>query len=130
MKLPRYFERRRYQVVRPSPSAAAMTRLLERLAAAKRPLMMLGGGGWTAEACDDIRAFAAEQARRFRDDAPTTAGEAATIILEGVKADAWRILVGGDAHRLDALVRASPEEAYEPDFFQRFAKEVGWRLGT
>src|SRR5260370_16189905 len=49
---------RRYQVVRPNPSAAAMTRLRERLAQAKRPLMMLGGGGWTAEACHDIRAFA------------------------------------------------------------------------
>jgi NAD(P)-dependent dehydrogenase (short-subunit alcohol dehydrogenase family) len=78
---------------------------------------------------EDIRAFAAEQARRFRDDAPTTAAQAATIILDGVKADAWRILVGADAQRLDALVRASPEEAYESDFFQRFAKEVGWRLG-
>jgi acetolactate synthase-1/2/3 large subunit len=48
----------RYQVVRPSPSAAAMARLRERLAQAKRPMMMLGGGGWSAEACDDIRAFA------------------------------------------------------------------------
>jgi NAD(P)-dependent dehydrogenase (short-subunit alcohol dehydrogenase family) len=79
---------------------------------------------------DDIHAFAAEQARRFRDEAPTTAAQAATIILDGVKADAWRILVGTDAQQLDALVRASPEDAYEPDFFQRFAKEVGWRLGT
>ena len=49
----------------------------------------------------DIQAMVAERARRFRDDAPTTAAAAATIILDGVKADRWRILVGEDAHRLD-----------------------------
>jgi len=48
----------RYQVVRPSPSAVAMTRLRELLAAAKRPLMMVGGGGWSKQATLDIVAFA------------------------------------------------------------------------
>jgi acetolactate synthase I/II/III large subunit len=47
-----------YQVVRPSPSAAAMTRLRALLAKAKRPLMLVGGGGWSAEATRDIVAFA------------------------------------------------------------------------
>jgi NAD(P)-dependent dehydrogenase (short-subunit alcohol dehydrogenase family) len=56
----------------------------------------------------------------FRQAAPTTAAEAATIILDGVKAGRWRILVGEDAHRLDALVRADPEGAYEPGFFVLF----------
>jgi hypothetical protein len=77
----------------------------------------------------DIQALAAERARRFIDDAPTTAAEAATIILDGVKADRWRILVGKDAHRLDEMVRHSPEQAYDLDFFQRFAAQSGWRLG-
>jgi len=77
----------------------------------------------------DIQALAAERARRFVEDAPTTAAEAATIILNGVKADRWRILVGKDAHRLDELVRQSPERAYDLDFFQSFAAETGWRLG-
>jgi hypothetical protein len=77
-----------------------------------------------------IRALAAEQARRFLEEAPTTAAEAATIILDGVKADRWRILVGEDAKKMDALVRADPEAAYSPEFFQRLASEVGWRLGT
>jgi hypothetical protein len=58
-----------------------------------------------------------------------TAAAAATVILDGVKAERWRILVGDDAHKLDAKVRAAPEEAYTPDFFQSFAAEVGWRLG-
>ena len=79
---------------------------------------------------DAIRAGAAEQHRRFLEDAPTTAAEAATIILEGVKADRWRILVGDDAARMDALVRADPEAAYTPEFFAVLAKDVGWRLGS
>ena len=35
----------------------------------------------------------------FRNTAPTTAAEAATIILDGVRAGQWRILVGEDARR-------------------------------
>jgi hypothetical protein len=79
---------------------------------------------------EQIQMAVADQARRFRDDAPTTAAQAATIILDGVKKDDWRILVGDDAHQLDKLVRQAPEHAYEPDFFQRFAAEAGWRIGT
>ncbi len=75
-----------------------------------------------------LGAMVAEQARRFRDEAPMTAAQAATVILDGVRARRWRILVGDDAHHLDSIVRAHPENAYEPDFFQRFAEEVGWRL--
>ena len=77
----------------------------------------------------DIQALAIERTRRFLEEAPTTAAEAATIILDGVKADRWRILVGKDAQRLDELVRQSPERAYDLDFFQSFAAESGWRLG-
>ncbi|HEY4985196.1 MAG TPA: short-chain dehydrogenase, partial [Bradyrhizobium sp.] len=64
-----------------------------------------------------------------REDAPTTAAAAAKIILDGVKAGHWRILVGDDAHRLDERVRATPERAYDAEFYQRFAEEAGWRLG-
>jgi NAD(P)-dependent dehydrogenase (short-subunit alcohol dehydrogenase family) len=52
----------------------------------------------------------------FHDMAPTTAAEAATVILDGVRNDRWRILVGDDAHRLDEAVRAHPEVAYEAGF--------------
>jgi NAD(P)-dependent dehydrogenase (short-subunit alcohol dehydrogenase family) len=76
-----------------------------------------------------LQAMVAEQHRRFLEEAPTTAAEAATIILDGVKADRWRILVGEDAHRMDAMVRKDPEAAYSPEFFAVLAKEVGWRLG-
>lgn len=60
--------------------------------------------------------LAAERATAFRDSAPTTAAQAAGIILDGVRAERWRILVGKDAEYLDKLVRAAPEHAYEPSF--------------
>ena len=57
-----------------------------------------------------------QRAIDFRDQAPTTAEQAATIILDGVRAGRWRILVGDDAQRLDGMVRADPEGAYEDSF--------------
>jgi NAD(P)-dependent dehydrogenase (short-subunit alcohol dehydrogenase family) len=77
---------------------------------------------------DDIRKMVAERERRFLEEAPTSAAEAARIILDGVKADQWRILVGHDAEKIDELVRAAPEDAYEQDFFDRFVAEAGWRV--
>ena len=79
---------------------------------------------------DDIRKLVTERDRRFREDAPTSAAEAATIILDGVKAERWRILVGEDAHIIDELVRNTPERAYDTDFFEDFATKAGWRIGT
>jgi hypothetical protein len=78
---------------------------------------------------DDIQKIALDRARSFREEAPTSAAAAAKIILDGVKAERWRILVGDDAHRLDERVRQTPEQAYEPEFYQSFVAEVGWRLG-
>ena len=49
----------------------------------------------------------------FRDNAPVSAAEAATVILDGVRADRWRILVGDDAHALDEGVRNDPAAAYD-----------------
>ncbi|NKB97629.1 MAG: SDR family NAD(P)-dependent oxidoreductase [Pseudomonadales bacterium] len=65
---------------------------------------------------DHIREMMHQRAIAFRDKAPTSAKEAANIILDGVREERWRILVGDDAYHLDALVRRAPEEAYEPDF--------------
>ncbi len=92
---------------------------------------MMKSFGMDADALTDaqIQALSVERARRFHDDAPTSATQAATIILDGVKAETWRILVGDDAHKLDAKVRGAPERAYDADFFETFSKEVGWRLG-
>ena len=74
-----------------------------------------------AELSDDqIRARVAEFAKRFSDDAPKSAAEAATIIVDGVKAERWRILVGKAAEFLDERVRAAPEEAYNAAFHETF----------
>jgi NAD(P)-dependent dehydrogenase (short-subunit alcohol dehydrogenase family) len=78
---------------------------------------------------DDIRAKMTERARSFLEEAPTSASTAATIILDGVKADRWRILVGEDAHKIDEWVRRSPERAYDADAFEELVAKVGWRLG-
>jgi hypothetical protein len=78
---------------------------------------------------EDIQNIALDRARSFRDEAPTSAAAAARVILDGVKAERWRILVGDDAKRLDERVRQTPENAYTPEFYQSFAAEVGWRLG-
>jgi NAD(P)-dependent dehydrogenase (short-subunit alcohol dehydrogenase family) len=49
----------------------------------------------------------------FRDKAPLSAAEAATVILDGVRSGTWRILVGQDAATIDERIRANPEAAYD-----------------
>jgi acetolactate synthase-1/2/3 large subunit len=49
---------RSYQPVQASPSAAQIDTVRSMLAAAKKPLVLLGGGGWTQQACADLQAFA------------------------------------------------------------------------
>ncbi len=68
---------------------------------------------------DHIRAAVHQFGVDFRDKAPTSAEQAAEIILDGLRNDRWRILVGDDAHRLDEMVRAEPEQAYEAEFAGR-----------
>ena len=73
------------------------------------------GAGMLAEgaSADDLRQMLVQANADFRDKAPVSAAEAAAIILDGVRAGAWRILVGEDAKKLDAAVRAKPEAAYD-----------------
>ena len=62
---------------------------------------------------DQLRQMVKMMGEMFRNTAPLTAAQAATIILDGVRAGKWRILVGDDAHQLDERVRANPEAAYD-----------------
>lgn len=64
----------------------------------------------------------------FREMAPMSAKDAARVILDGVRAERWRILVGRDAEILDRMVRETPEEAYEASFMQRLVAESGWKV--
>jgi hypothetical protein len=77
----------------------------------------------------EIKAMLAERAKRFVADAPTSAAKAAIIILDGVKADKLRILVGQDAHLIDGMVRQNPDQAYDEDFYAHFAAGAGWYPG-
>jgi acetolactate synthase-1/2/3 large subunit len=49
---------RRYQAVQACPSAAQIHTLRTLLAQARRPMVLLGGGTWTAQACTDLQKFA------------------------------------------------------------------------
>ena len=49
---------RRYQPVQASPSAAQIDTLRAMLAAAQRPIVLLGGGTWNEQACADLVRFA------------------------------------------------------------------------
>src|SRR5262245_38684600 len=104
-----------------SMSAEEIADMRVRLSASGRDLSQVSDA--------DLQALWLERARQFLENAPTTAATAATIILDGLKAGHWRILVGEDAHVLDAMVRQAPEHAYEPAFFADFAAKSGWRVG-
>jgi NAD(P)-dependent dehydrogenase (short-subunit alcohol dehydrogenase family) len=61
---------------------------------------------------DDLRNFMKMMGEGFRENAPMTAAQAATVILDGVRKNEWRILVGEDAKQLDEAVRKDPWAAY------------------
>jgi len=73
---------------------------------------------------DQIRAEGRKEIERNR-DLGLSPGEAADVILEGVKNKTWRILIGKDTESLDTLVRQSPESAYDPDFLERWRDAYG-----
>ena len=76
------------------------------------------------QSLDQIRDLIKERTESFKKSAPMTAAEAATVILDGVKNNKWRILVGEDAKALDKWVRESPEEAYNISFDGQRRSEV------
>lgn len=47
-----------YRSAQASPGSADMDKFRDMLTAAKNPLVLAGGGGWTAEACANLAAFA------------------------------------------------------------------------
>ena len=71
------------------------------------------------ETDDQIRRAVHQRQIDFRDNAPTSAAQAADIILDGVKNERWRILVGEDAGVIDEIVCEEPEAAYEPEFLTK-----------
>jgi NAD(P)-dependent dehydrogenase (short-subunit alcohol dehydrogenase family) len=95
---------------------------------AVRRALKAQGTDLSALSDDQVRAMVQAQADGFRDNAPTSAAEAAKIILDGVKADRWRILVGKDAEFLDKQVRSMPEKAYSQEFYKALTEGTDWRV--
>lgn len=67
---------------------------------------------------EEIRALWQARLEKY-DQGGLSIEAAATIILDGVRANRWRILVGADAVALDAAVREDPDHTYDPDFMSR-----------
>jgi NAD(P)-dependent dehydrogenase (short-subunit alcohol dehydrogenase family) len=68
---------------------------------------------------DDVRRTLVRLEREGQDRALLSAAEAATIILDGVRSGAWRVIVGKDAAFVDEQIRSRPESAYDyPELFK------------
>jgi NAD(P)-dependent dehydrogenase (short-subunit alcohol dehydrogenase family) len=86
-----------------------------------RPALVRFGLPVEEASVEELREAVAKLANQFKDSAPLSAADAATIILDGVRAGNWRILVGDDAKAVDRAVRAQPEAAYD---YAELAKEA------
>jgi NAD(P)-dependent dehydrogenase (short-subunit alcohol dehydrogenase family) len=75
---------------------------------------------------EDLRKLLIDASDGFRDKAPVSAAQAAGIILDGVQAGTWRILIGDDARLIDTFVRTNPEAAYDYDELGKMA--AGMRM--
>jgi NAD(P)-dependent dehydrogenase (short-subunit alcohol dehydrogenase family) len=71
---------------------------------------------------DDLRQAIPRLKNEFIQEKGFTAAQAATIILDGVRSGAWRILVGEEAKMLDAAVRANPEAPFN---YENYAEMYG-----
>jgi NAD(P)-dependent dehydrogenase (short-subunit alcohol dehydrogenase family) len=96
----------------PAPDGMSRAQLEQAIPSGARTGLIAAGLLTKDASAEDLRQLLLRIETDFRDKAPTSASDAATIILEGVRSGAWRILVGQDAKTLDAAVRAKPGEAY------------------
>jgi NAD(P)-dependent dehydrogenase (short-subunit alcohol dehydrogenase family) len=97
----------------PAPEHMSDAQVEELIPLDGRAELIRGGVLAQGASADDLRQMLVRANADFRDNAPLSAADAATIILDGVRSGAWRILVGEDARMLDAFVRAQPEAAYD-----------------
>jgi hypothetical protein len=107
----------------PEPEQMSDSQLEELIPARVRADLIRAGALAEGASADDLRQMLVRGNADFRDQAPVSAGEAATIILDGVRSGAWRILIGEDAKMIDAAVRAKPGAAY--DYAELFSAAAG-----
>jgi NAD(P)-dependent dehydrogenase (short-subunit alcohol dehydrogenase family) len=112
------------------PEQVSEARLQELFPAEARAGLIEAGVLAEGAPADDLRKFLRQMGEDFRDKAPLSAADAATIILDGVRSGAWRILVGEDAKKLDAMVRETPEDAYDWAKLADLAREAAEAAGA
>ncbi len=108
---------------RPEPSDMTDDQVRELITTEAQARLIRAGALAESASPDDLRQLLARIETDFHDKAPLTPAAAVTTILEGVRAGAWRILVGDDAKALDAAVRAKPEAAYDYNALAKLAAE-------
>jgi NAD(P)-dependent dehydrogenase (short-subunit alcohol dehydrogenase family) len=109
---------------RPEPSEMSDAEIQEMIPTETRARLVRAGVLAEDASADDLRQSLARFEADFRDRAPLTPAAAATTILDGIRAGAWRILLGEDAKALDAAVRAEPEAAYDYPTLAKHAREA------
>jgi len=103
----------------PAPEHMSDTQVEELIPPDARDKLAQAGLAPEKATAEDLRQMLVRISDDFRDRAPVSAAQAATIILDGVRAGTWRILIGEDATMIDERVRAKPEAAY--DYAELFA---------
>ena len=95
--------------------------LMEQMPDEARAILI--GAGLLAEgfSADDLRRAIPRIRDEFRGKG-FTAVQAATIILDGVRSGAWRILVGDEAKMLDEQARADPQAPFD---YERYPEMYG-----
>ena len=107
----------------PEPERMSDAQVSAVIPAGMRDMLIRGGILPEGVTGDDLRHFLVQASADFRDKAPVSAAQAATVILDGVRAGSWRILIGEDARMIDTAVRAKPDAAY--DYADLFADLTG-----
>jgi NAD(P)-dependent dehydrogenase (short-subunit alcohol dehydrogenase family) len=97
----------------PAPEQMSDAQLAELIPHETQARLIRAGLLAEGASAEDLRQMLVRANADFRDKAPVSAAEAATVILDGVRSGAWRILIGEDAKMIDAAVRAKPEAAYD-----------------
>jgi NAD(P)-dependent dehydrogenase (short-subunit alcohol dehydrogenase family) len=95
--------------------------LMEQIPDAGRAVLIATGLVPEDFSADDLRRAIPRLKGEFQDKG-FTAVQAASIILDGVRSGAWRILVGEEAKMLDEQVRANPEAPFD---YERYAEMYG-----
>jgi NAD(P)-dependent dehydrogenase (short-subunit alcohol dehydrogenase family) len=97
----------------PAPEDMSDAQVHELIPARAQAHLVRAGVLAEGASADELRQMLVRANADFRDKAPVSAADAATIILDGVRSGNWRILVGEDAKMIDAAVRAKPEATYD-----------------